>query len=277
MIHKFGKTPLISVITPVYNGADYLDELITSVLQQDYKHFEHIIIDDGSSDNGATIAVLKKYPHLRWWSRSNKGQYATINEGLVAASGDILVVISADDLFASHSTFRSVIEYWQKNPESAGVYGRTLLMDSSGNVGTRPLYPTLRVGALLPRLIRYAPIFVQHCSLFIAKSLVVDNKLWIDESFRYAGDWDWMIRLAQTGHLSYLNKSLAIYREHPFQVSQQAGRKKMFVESQRILQFYKANYWLYSCFVLQQRISKAVYLLLKTGFSGLVATFKNWL
>jgi glycosyltransferase involved in cell wall biosynthesis len=54
------KQPLISIITPVYNGADYLDELILSVLQQDYPHIEHIIIDDGSNDNGATLAILKK-------------------------------------------------------------------------------------------------------------------------------------------------------------------------------------------------------------------------
>ena len=74
--------PLITIITPVYNGAEYLDELIQSVLRQDYPNIEHLIIDDGSQDGGATVSVLQKYPHLRWWSRENKGQYATMNEGL---------------------------------------------------------------------------------------------------------------------------------------------------------------------------------------------------
>jgi glycosyltransferase involved in cell wall biosynthesis len=53
--------PLVSIITPVYNGAEYLDELIQSVLRQDYPNIEHLIIDDGSQDDGATVSVLKKY------------------------------------------------------------------------------------------------------------------------------------------------------------------------------------------------------------------------
>ena len=52
--------PLVSIITPVYNGAEYLDELIQSVLRQDYPNIEHLIIDDGSQDDGATVSVLKK-------------------------------------------------------------------------------------------------------------------------------------------------------------------------------------------------------------------------
>src|SRR5438876_704742 len=73
------------------------DELIKSVLEQDYLHIEHIIIDDGSTDDGATVEVLKRYPHLRWWSRENKGQYATLNEGLATARGSVVGIISADD------------------------------------------------------------------------------------------------------------------------------------------------------------------------------------
>ena len=59
-------TPLVSIITPVYNGAEYLEELIISVRDhQDYPYIEHIIIDDGSTDDGETVSILKKYPHLR--------------------------------------------------------------------------------------------------------------------------------------------------------------------------------------------------------------------
>ncbi len=54
--------PLISIITPVYKGEEYLEELIQSVLNQNYPKIEHLIIDDGSQDGGATISILKKYP-----------------------------------------------------------------------------------------------------------------------------------------------------------------------------------------------------------------------
>ena len=276
MISFFEKEPLISVITPVYNGADYLDELILSVLQQDYPHIEHIIIDGGSDDHGATVAILKKYPHLRWWSSENKGQYATLNEGLASANGDVVVIISADDKFVSPSTFSEVIKFWQTNPECDCIYGRTLLMDSNGKVDSAALYPILRVGSLLPRLIRYSPNLVQHCSLFVANALLIDKKIWFDTSFSYAGDWDWIIRLAQASKFAYLNKSLSVYREHPFQVSQQAGRKKMFIESQRILQHYKASYCLYSLFVFLQRVIKALWMLRRDGFFSLLTKIKNW-
>jgi len=88
--------PRISVITPVWNGSAYLVPLIESVLQQDYPHYEHIVIDDGSTDEGATVAILQQYKHLRWWSHANKGQYETQNDGLKAATGDIVVIISSD-------------------------------------------------------------------------------------------------------------------------------------------------------------------------------------
>src|SRR5512142_3060691 len=95
--------PPVSMVTPVYNGAEYLEDLIHSVLSQDYPNIEHIIIDDGSQDSGATVAILRKYPHLHWWSRPNKGQYATMNEGLLAARGDILCFVNADDLVAPNA------------------------------------------------------------------------------------------------------------------------------------------------------------------------------
>src|SRR3990172_9086208 len=87
---------LISVITAVYNGADYLPDLIESVQAQDYTHYEHIIIDDGSTDDGATVAVLQRYAQadsrIRWWTRENKGQYTTQNEAIEAARGDTIVI-----------------------------------------------------------------------------------------------------------------------------------------------------------------------------------------
>src|SRR5215207_4022064 len=95
---------LVSIITAVRNGAPYLESLIESVLAQDYTNFEHIIIDDGSDDNDATVSILKRYPHIRWWSCENKGQYATQNEGLVAAKGSIVGIISADDVYLTPGT-----------------------------------------------------------------------------------------------------------------------------------------------------------------------------
>ncbi len=103
--------PLVSIVTPTFNSADYLQELLQSVAAQDYRRIEHIVIDDGSRDGGATVALLQRYPSVRWWSREdNRGQYATLNEGFRAATGDFLTTISADDTYAGHASDRRYVE-----------------------------------------------------------------------------------------------------------------------------------------------------------------------
>jgi len=269
-----GKQPLVSIITPVFNGAEYLDGLIKSVLEQDYLHIEHIIIDDGSTDDGATVEVLKRYPHLRWWSRENKGQYATLNEGLAAARGSVVGIISADDKYVAPSTFSSVVQYWHSNPECECVYGRTLRMDSKGDL--LPLDPTLRAEPFPAWFLRYS-LLIQHCSLFVAKALVVDKKIWFDPSFRYAGDWDWIIRLSMAGRFGYLDQPLSLYREHPAQTRQRVSQEGLNREVRRILQRYKANPVLYWLLVYQHRFLKGLWILRQHGLQGLRAAAKDWL
>lgn len=274
VITPIGKEPLVSIITPVYNGSEYLDELISSVQQQDYPHIEHIIIDDGSTDDGATVAILKRYPHLRWWSRENKGQYATLNEGLAAAKGSIVGIISADDKYVVPSTLSAVIEFWQSHPECGCIYGRTLRMDGKGAL--LPLDPTLRQGPFPAWFLRYS-LLIPHCSLFVAKSLVIDKEIWFDPSFRYAGDWDWIIRLSQVSRFGYLDQPLSLYREHPVQATQQASQKNWSLEIRKILKRHKANYAFYLFLVYQHRVMKGLWILRKNGLQGLRAEVHNWL
>lgn len=269
-----GKLPLISVITPVYNGAEYLDELIQSVLQQDYPRVEHIVIDDGSTDNGATVAILKKYPHLRWWSRENKGQYATLNEGLAAATGEVLGIISADDKYVAPSTFSSVITFWQSHPECGGVYGQTLRMDRQGN--SLILDPTLRQPPYPSWYLRYF-LLIPHCSLFVARTLVQGRNIYFDSGFRYVGDWDWIIRLSQASPLAYLPQPLSLYREHPDQATQQAMQANWTKEVRMVLRRYHASYVFYCLMVYQRRINKALWILKKNGVRSLYSAISLWL
>jgi glycosyltransferase involved in cell wall biosynthesis len=268
------KQPLVSIITPVFNGAKYLDELIRSVLEQDYPHVEHIVIDDGSTDNGATVAILKRYPHLRWWSRENKGQYATQNEGLAAAQGSIVGVICADDKYVAPSTLSSVVRYWNLHPECGCVYGRTLRMDSDGNPLSvdgdyrRKPFPVW--------LLRYR-LFLSHCSLFVSRQLVLDKSIWFDTSFRYFGDWDWIIRLSMAGQFGYLDQPLSVYREHPGQTTQQVGMKLCKLETRRILQKNKSSPVLCWLLVSQHRILKGLWILRNYGLHDLRTTVKDWL
>ena len=98
----------ISVLTPSYNMGQFIEENILSVLNQNYKNFEHIIIDGGSTDN--TVEILKKYPHLKWVSEPDKGQSDAYNKGLKMVTGDLVLCLNADDYLLNNTVFEKVVE-----------------------------------------------------------------------------------------------------------------------------------------------------------------------
>lgn len=101
----------ISIITPSFNSGTQIERAIKSVLKQDYKNWEHIIIDGKSTDN--TINILKKYKHLIWISEKDKGQADAMNKGFKKCTGDIIAYLNADDYFYPKA-FSSVIEEFNK-------------------------------------------------------------------------------------------------------------------------------------------------------------------
>jgi glycosyltransferase involved in cell wall biosynthesis len=208
--------PLVSIVTPVHNGAAYLQPLIESVLAQSYDNIEHVVIDDGSTDGGATVAILRKYPRLRWWSRENKGQYETLNEGFRAARGDIVTTISADDFYVDGGAIRDVVERFRTRPDVDVVFGGTVLVDQAGTpwpVQSHQDYPLWYLAYNL---------FIAHCSLFVRTNRIRERSLFFDPSYRYRGDADWTLRLYRAGlSFSRLPRPIAAYRHHPLQASRQ--------------------------------------------------------
>lgn len=227
--------PLVSVITPVYNGAEYISQLIESVLEQQYPNIEHIIIDDGSTDDGATVSILESYQHLRWWSRENRGQYFTMNEGLQAARGEIICFISADDLMMSGAV-QYIVDEFLRHPEYDGIYGKVIWINEDGSerdgqelISNAPLW------------LNFYKQFIVHCSLYLKKNSLIDNSLYFDTSFRYAGDYDWIVRIIKTGlDLGFLNVPLSKIRDH----SQRATLRNLDAidrENQRVHKQYGIN------------------------------------
>ncbi|MCJ7621940.1 MAG: glycosyltransferase, partial [Anaerolineaceae bacterium] len=214
------KYPLVSIITPVYNGVDYIEDLILSVSNQDYPNIEHIIIDDGSSDNGATIGVLQRYPNLRWWTRENKGQYATMNEGLSAAKGDWVCFISADDLIAPEAV-RTVIDFIFIHPECDAVYGKSQLINKNG------------VHYEVQNLLHQTPLWlykflpqIHHCSFYVRRNVLLEGNYLFDENLHYIGDYDWILRLINAKfRFGFVNRVLSKIRIHPGQTSIQQEKE----------------------------------------------------
>jgi len=226
--------PLVSIITPVYNGAQYLDELILSVRNQDYQRIEHIIIDDGSGDNGATIAILEKYPHLRWWSRGNRGQYATMNEGLEAANGDLICFISADDTVRAGAV-RQVVGLRNEGPQYDGILGLAEFMDARG--APFPIKFPFRTAPLQ----FYAGFsHISHCSLYLSRERLLGEKLFFDPALRYVGDYDWILRVLKTLRLHRVKTPLSRVRIHPDQMSTRHS-EVMYEEQRGVMSVQKIN------------------------------------
>jgi len=267
-------TPLVSIITPVYNGAKYLDELIASVRDQDYPAIEHIIIDDGSTDNGATVAILRKYPHLRWWTRENKGQYATMNEGLETARGDLVCFISADDLMTPGAV-RCIVEFFQEHPDYDAVYGRYFWIDEND------------APHRAQNIIDHAPLnlfchytFIIHAALYVRRNYLLTNALRFDGSLKYVGDYDWILRVIKSGaKIEYVRKNFSFIRSHHEQTSCR-NVVAMSEERNRVLRkhgispivfslVYSTAYW-YSALT---RLAKALY---KNGPKGAFQLIHDW-
>lgn len=207
--------PLVSVVTPVRNGSRYLKDLIRSVLAQRYPHIEFIVIDDGSDDGGATTSILHEYAEIRWWSRSNRGLFATLNEGIQAARGDWVLPIASDDFIVDDMAIADLVEHIRTHPQCQVVHGLTLHVNSSGE----PLdyQPYQRFPYWMLRHLT----FISHCSLLVQRRQVLDEGLLFDPSLRYVGDADWLARLYLAGYrFSGVNRVVGAFRHHEDQTSE---------------------------------------------------------
>ncbi len=267
--------PLVSIITPVYNGSEYLEALIRSVLEQDYPSIEHIIIDDGSTDDGKTVAILERYSHLRWWSRPNRGQYATINEGFRESKGAVLTTISADDVYASPSIVGTAVRRLGERPEVGGVFGYTIMGDERAY--PLPVQPPRR----LPYWALPFYLFVAHCSLFVRSHVITSGGIYFDESLRYRGDRDWILKIARAGHrFSYLDMPAAVYRQHEAQITQnadvQARQSEDLVVDHRYGVSPRARAVVSACMAWRRRALTATWALRSGGAGALAAELRAW-
>lgn len=220
----------ISIVTPSYNQGKYIEETIKSVLNQNYKNFEHIIFDNKSTDN--TLDILKKYNHLIWRSERDSGQTNAINKGLAKASGDILCYLNSDDALAP-SALEFTAKYFKNNEDVDLVYGNCILIDSESRVIKTRKSEEFN----LSRLLYLGYSYIQQPSTFFRKS-VLENVGYFDESLKYVMDYDYWIRVARKDKtLKYVDKDLSMMRIHR-EAKTFAGNKEMFLEAFNVSRKY---------------------------------------
>jgi glycosyltransferase involved in cell wall biosynthesis len=199
--------PLVSVVTPSFNQAQYLEETICSVLEQDYPNIEYLIVDGGSTDSSPEI--IKQYKErLSWWvSEPDRGQTDAINKGFTHAHGEILAWLNSDDTYLP-KTVSQAVEFLQNHPDIGMVYGDANLIDEHGKaIGKFPARQTDY------RLLRRGYVHIpQQASFFRAC-------LWrkvgpLDPTFHFAMDYDLWVRLARITTLHYFPGLWANFRLH---------------------------------------------------------------
>jgi glycosyltransferase involved in cell wall biosynthesis len=198
---------LISIVTPSYNQAKYVEATIQSVLSQDYAHIEYIIVDGGSTDG--TLDVIQKYEDkLSWWvSEKDKGQTDALNKGFTRAKGDILAWINSDDTYQPGAVLAAV-QYLQHHPNVGMVYGDCNFINENGKIigkfdAAQTSYGLLRRGYV------HIP---QQAMFFRAE-------LWkqvgpLDPSFYFAMDYDLWTRIAARTEIKYVPQTWANFRLH---------------------------------------------------------------
>lgn len=177
--------PLVSIVTPSYNQAAYIEQTLLSVLNQDYPNIEYIVIDGGSTDGSRSI--IERYAdRLSYWvSEPDRGHPHAVNKGFRQATGEILAFLNSDDLYMA-GTVRQAVNALQDHPEAGMVYGDGYLIDSEGQLLDPHYYRSFSLLELLcndvllqPTVFMRREIFEQIGGLEEAYPLVFDHVLWI--------------------------------------------------------------------------------------------------
>ncbi len=198
--------PLVSVVIPCLNRADYLVPTIESVLQQDYPNIDCLVVDGGSTDD--TLDILRRYDgRIKWISEPDKGPPDAINKGWRICNGEILAWLNADDLWAPGAVNKAV-SYLKKHPEIDVVYGDCGIIDQHGD-----LVKIVRVREWdLEYAVKYCDYIIYQAASFMRRS-ILQRVGWLYPKLCH--DHELWLRISLAGgNLQHLRFHLADARDH---------------------------------------------------------------
>jgi glycosyltransferase involved in cell wall biosynthesis/GT2 family glycosyltransferase len=203
--------PLISVVTPSYNQAAFLERTIRSVLSQNYPRLEYIVQDGGSSD--ATALVLRRFAAslTHWESIPDHGQAHALNLGFRHTTGEIMAYLNSDDLLLPGS-LAAVARFFAGHPDVDVVYSHRVIIDPDDQEVGRWVLPPHDNDILA------WDDYVPQETLFWRRSIWERAGGRMDESFHFALDWDLLLRFRKAGaRFVRLPRFLGAFRIHPQQ------------------------------------------------------------
>ena len=221
-----------TIITPVYNGAEYIEETVSSVIAAaDSFDYEYLVVDDGSNDQ--TRKLLEKYiTKIRYMYQENSGQAAAINNAIQIASGDYMTIVNADDPLITGQLFQDAEKIMDHNPKIVATYPDWNMIDSSGKISEIIKVKDFEVIELVGKfncLVGPGGVFRTE----VAKKI----NGW-DPSYRFVPDYDFWLRLSEFGSFEHIPEIQASWRTHESSISIASRSQEMANERIRVIRMY---------------------------------------
>jgi glycosyltransferase involved in cell wall biosynthesis len=196
-----------SIITPSFNYGRFIGDCLASVASQEGVTFEHLVFDGGSTDD--TRAVAAGYPHASFVQERDRGMCDAINKGFLAASGDWVMWLNADDRLLP-GALAAVKRFAAGRPDADLIYGGWNFINEDGSFCRRmTLFPYIQA------MMIYMGCYIGSTATFIRRSTVIDEGFFLNENFKYVMDGEYYARLGAVGkRLVYFPKVLADFRLH---------------------------------------------------------------
>ena len=214
-MNKDGFSPKVSIVIPVYNGANYLREAIDSALAQTYRNTEVIVVNDGSTDGGETENIALSYGDMiRYFAKENGGVSTALNLGIKEMSGEYFSWLSHDDVYFPNK-IEAQIDYLKKlKNKCVGLYSDYIFIDRNSNFLSEKRIPDLG-----PHDVKFAIIssFPIHGSTVLLHRSIFHEIGFFDEKLPTTQDYDMWYRIAEKFDFIHMKEMLIKSRLHPEQ------------------------------------------------------------
>jgi len=226
--------PSLSVVTPSYNAAEFIEDAILSVARQQGVAVEHIVVDGASTDT--TLQILKRYPGVQCISERDNGQSDAINKGFLRATGDLVGWLNADDYYLP-AGLEAIARAAREHSQADVIYGDCVFVDREGKILRSKVEHEFDRSVLM-----HFGCYIPSTSTFFRRRLV-DKGVLLDCDYRVCMDFEYFARLAHAGfRFHYVPRVVAAFRWHDSNVSAMNLERR--AEERRLVQrrFGKAQY-----------------------------------
>ena len=233
------KNSKVSIIIPVYNGANFLAQAIDSVLRQTYQNIEIIVVNDGSKDYGATERIAQSYGRkIRYFSKSNGGVSSALNFGIKKMTGDYFSWLSHDDIYLP-GRVQTQIDFLKNQPPNTILYSDFEFIDSDNrHLATINIVPPRDDQFVYTLIMRR---FLHGCTVMIPKEAFQKTGEF-NENLKNCQDYEMWLRMSKQGFIfHHLNQVLVQGRIHPNQGGN-LRKEIQFKDEEQVYQWVLANF-----------------------------------